>query len=162
MFKMMFDLKILKTPSFLLFVMSNFILYFWYDVPYVFLNDIAKEDGIENPAFIISTLGIVNTFGQIIYGFIGDKNIDLTVLYGVSIILSGLAIMVVPWFMSFIPLCILAGLFGFFISANYALSTVILVEIVGIDKLTNSYGLTMMMQGVANIIGPPVGGKSVI
>lgn len=158
MFKMMFDLKILKTPSFLLFVMSNFLLYFWYDVPYVFLNDIAKEDGIENPAFIISTLGIVNTFGQIIYGFIGDKNIDLTILYGVSIIFSGLAIMVVPWFMSFIPLCIIGGLFGFFISANYALSTVILVEIVGIDKLTNSYGLTMMMQGIANIIGPPVGG----
>lgn len=162
MFKLMFDLKILKTPAFLLFVMSNFILYFWYDVPYVFLNDIAKEDGIENPAFIISTLGIVNTFGQIIYGFIGDKNIDLTVLYGVSIILSGLAVMVVPWFMSFVPLCIIAGLFGFFISANYALSTVILVEIVGIDKLTNSYGLTMMMQGFANIIGPPVGGESCI
>ncbi|XP_061191852.1 monocarboxylate transporter 12-like [Saccostrea echinata] len=158
MFKLMFDFKIMKNPSFLLFVVSNFILYFWYDVPYVFLNDIAKEEGIENPAFIISALGIVNTFGQIMYGFIGDKNIDLTLLYGVSIMFSGLAVMVVPWFMSFIPLCIIAGLFGFFISANYALSTVILVEIVGIDKLTNSYGLTMMMQGLANIIGPPVAG----
>ncbi|XP_048764663.1 monocarboxylate transporter 12-like [Ostrea edulis] len=158
MFKLMFDFQIMRNPTFLLFVFSNFILYFWYDIPYVFLNDIAKEEGIENPAFIISTLGIVNTLGQIIYGFIGDKNIDLTLLYGVSIILSGLAVMVVPWFMSFIPLCVIAGLFGLFISANYALSTVILVEIVGIDKLTNSYGLTMMMQGLANIIGPPVAG----
>ncbi|XP_048759547.2 monocarboxylate transporter 9-like [Ostrea edulis] len=158
LFKSMFDFQIIKIPSFFLFVLSNFIFYFWDDVPYVFLNDIAVEDGIENPAIIISTLGIVNTFGQIIYGFIGDRDIDLILLYGVSIGLSGLALMAVPWFQSLIPLCIFAGLFGFFISANYALDTVIVVEIVGIDKLANSYGLTMMMQGLANIIGPPVAG----
>ncbi|XP_061191800.1 monocarboxylate transporter 12-like [Saccostrea echinata] len=158
MFKLMFDFKIMKNPFFLMFLISNFISYFWYDVPYVFLNDIAIEGGIEDPAFIISILGIVNTFGQIVYGFIGDRNIDLTLLYGVSIMLSGLCVMIVPWFLSFVPLCIIASLFGFFVSASYALDTVILVEIVGIDKLTNSYGLTMMMQGLANIIGPPVAG----
>ncbi|XP_062620020.1 monocarboxylate transporter 12-like [Saccostrea cucullata] len=158
MFKLMFDFKIMKNPYFLIFLISNFISYFWYDVPYVFLNDIAIEGGIEDPAFIISVLGIVNTFGQIVYGYIGDRNIDLILLYGVSIVLSGLAVMVVPWFVSFVPLCIIASLFGFFVSASYALDTVILVEIVGIDKLTNSYGLTMMMQGLANIIGPPLAG----
>lgn len=63
MFKMMFDLKILKILFFFFFVMFNFILYFWYDVSYVFLNDIVKEDGIENLVFIIFIFGIVNIFG---------------------------------------------------------------------------------------------------
>ncbi|VDI73766.1 ERI1 exoribonuclease 2 [Mytilus galloprovincialis] len=41
---------------------------------------------------------------------------------------------------------------------NYVLSTLILVEFLGMDKLTNAYGLTMLIQGIANMIGPPVAG----
>lgn len=159
--KTLFDPVILKHPLYVLFAASNFILYFWYDVPYIFLADRAIELGMteSKASFLISILGIINTFGQIFYGFLGDLKVNLSLLYGFSLMACGLAVCLVPYFISFIPLAILAGSFGLFISVNYALSTVILVEFLGLDKLSNAYGLTMLVQGIANLLGPPVAGK---
>ena len=158
--KMLIDPSILKQPLYVMFAVSNFILYFWYDVPYIFMADRAKELGIEESkaSFLISALGIVNTLGQILYGVIGDWNVNLNLLYGISLMFCGFFVLVVPMFTTFIPLAILSGLFGFFISVNYSLCTVMLVEYLGLDKLANAYGLMMLVQGVANLVGPPVGG----
>ncbi|KAL5019056.1 hypothetical protein ScPMuIL_004778 [Solemya velum] len=158
--RMMVDCSLFFNSLFMLYAVSNFILYFWYDVPYVFVTDRAIENGISetNATFIISILGIVNTVGQILYGLIGDQPINLTLFYGLSIILAGLSVLLVPLFSDYISQCVLSGTYGLFISANYALSTVILVEFLSIDKLTNAYGLTMLMQGLANLLGPPVAG----
>ncbi|XP_033737317.1 monocarboxylate transporter 4-like [Pecten maximus] len=160
-FKAMFDIAILKTPVFILFLFSNFMLYFWYDVPYVFIVDRAKEFGIseDRSSLIISSLGIANTFGQILYGIVGDRDIDLELLYGISLAVAGISVALVPLFVDQIILCILAACYGIFVSANYVLSTVLLVKYLGMDKLTNAYGLTMLLQGMANMIGPPVAGK---
>lgn len=158
--KIMFDPVILKHPLYITFALSSFILYFWYDVPYIFMADRALEYGIseKQASFLISILGIVNTFGQIIYGFLGDRQISLSILYGSSLIACGVTVMLVPSFTSYLAMAVLSGTFGFFISANYSLGTVILVEFLGIDKLSNAYGLTMLKQGIANLIGPPVAG----
>lgn len=159
-FKTMFDPKIIKNPLFLLFAFSNFILYFWYDVPYVFAIDQAKELGIneDTASYLLSIIGVINTIGQVIYGFIGDKNVNLPLLYGVSIVITGISLAIYPLFTSFEMMAVLCGCFGFFISANYVLSTLLLVEFLGMDKLTNAYGLTMLLQGIANMVGPPVAG----
>lgn len=159
--RMMVDCSLFFNSLFMLYAVSNFILYFWYDVPYVFVTNRAIENGISetNATFIISILGIVNTVGQIVYGLIGDQPINLTLFYGMSIILAGLSVLLVPLFSDYISQCVLSASYGLFISANYALSTVILVEFLSIDKLTNAYGLTMLMQGLANLLGPPVAGE---
>ena len=162
--KTMFDPSILVHPLYVVFALSNFILYFWYDVPYIFMTDRAVEQGMPQSKvpFLISILGIVNTIGQIVYGILGDLEINLSLLYGISIMLCGLTVMIVPLFVDFIPLAALSGAFGLLISVNYALSTVILVEYLGLDKLSNAYGLTMMVQGIANLIGPPVAGTYIV
>lgn len=154
------DKKMLCHPLFLLFAISNFLLYFWGDVPYVFTADFAKSRGVEEhyATFLISVIGIVNTVGQVFYGFIGDRDWNLTVIYGISCIGSGLAILLLPTANSYWLMAVLCGFFGFFVSANYSLMTVILVAYLGLDKLAHAYGLLMMIQGVANLGGPPVAG----
>lgn len=157
-FKALFDPLILKHPLYVLFAISNFLLYFWYDVPYIFMADRAIELGMEESqaSFLLSALGIVNTVGQILYGFIGDREVNLSLLYGFSLMCCGVSILLVPLFTDFVPLAVLSGAFGLFISVNYALSTVLLVEFLGLNKLSNAYGLTMLVQGIANLVGPPV------
>lgn len=61
------------------------------------------------------------------------------------------------WIMSFV-----AGAFGFLIAANYSLTCIILVELISLDRFTNAYGLLLLVQGVANLVGPPLGGKLII
>ena len=39
-----------------------------------------------------------------------------------------------------------------------SLTSVVLVDLLGIERLTNSFGLLLLFQGVATIVGPPVAG----
>ena len=59
---------------------------------------------------------------------------------------------------TYAALCVYSAAYGFFISANYALTTIILVQLLGMDKLTNAYGIVMLAAGLANLVGPPVAG----
>ena len=45
-----------------------------------------------------------------------------------------------------------------FIAANYSLTSIILVELITLERFTNAYGLLLLVQGVANLVGPPLAG----
>ena len=51
-----------------------------------------------------------------------------------------------------------ATLFGLFIAAYISTTSIILVDLVGIDKLTTSFGLITMFRGTAAVLGPPIAG----
>jgi hypothetical protein len=40
------------------------------------------------------------------------------------------------------------------------LTSVVLVDLLGIDRLTNAFGLLLMFQGLATLIGPPIAGNT--
>lgn len=63
----MFDFSHFCDPKFLIFSISNFLLYTWYDVPYVYLSDNAIRIGLsENDgSMLIAIIGIVNMFGEV-------------------------------------------------------------------------------------------------
>lgn len=52
-----------------------------------------------------------------------------------------------------------AVVFGFTIGAYVGLTSVILVDLIGLDKLTNAFGLLLLFQGIASLIGPPIAGS---
>jgi MFS transporter, MCT family, solute carrier family 16 (monocarboxylic acid transporters), member 9 len=71
----------------------------------------------------------------------------------------GVVIALIPVFKGFNSLALLSGLFGMFIAANYSLTSIILVELITIEKFTSAYGLLLLVQGIANLVGPPLAGK---
>lgn len=79
-------------------------------------------------------------------------------VYAVSMVLCGLTIALVPLFGSYLSLGILSACFGLFISANYSFTSIILVEIISLERFTNAYGVLLLVQGIANLIGPPLAG----
>ena len=156
----MCDLRLFAVPVYLLFFISNFTLAYAYDLPYIYLPDYAIEQNIDKSSFLISIIGIVNTFGQVIYGYLGDKKaINTMVLFGVSIFLCGVLISLIPIMHTYAALATFSALFGLFISASFALETIVLVKILSLEQLTKAYSLLMFGQGVASLIGPPIGGK---
>jgi hypothetical protein len=50
-------------------------------------------------------------------------------------------------------------LFGLAISANYALTSIILANMCGLELLTSAYGLILLGQGLSSLFGPVMGGK---
>lgn len=155
------DLSYFRDIHFLLFAVSNFLLYTWYDVPYVYLTDNATEMGFSpsQSSMLISIIGIVNMVGEIVLGWMGDrKSVNANFTYAVCMGLCGLVTALVPLFSDYIALSVLAGAFGLFIAANYSLTSIILVELITLERFTNAYGLLLLVQGVANLVGPPLAG----
>ena len=59
-----------------------------------------------------------------------------------------------------IVLCIFkvvyCAVFGVTSGAYVGLTSVVLVDLLGLDKLTNAFGLLLLFQGIASVIGPPI------
>ena len=146
---------------FILFSLSNFIIYLWYDVPFSYLVLKSTDAGVSESkaSFIVSTFGITYTVGNICFGKMVDRQrSNKFAIYGISIVSCGGSMMAMAFFDAYLPLIILAGSFGLFVAANESLCVVILIDIVGEDKLEGAYGLLLFLQGVANLIGPPTAG----
>lgn len=51
-----------------------------------------------------------------------------------------------------------AGLFGFFSGGYVGLTSILVVDLVGVDKLSDAFGTLLLFQGVAVAIGTPICG----
>lgn len=60
----------------------------------------------------------------------------------------------------FVTFAIYSAVFGFTIGAYVGLTSVILVDLLGLEKLTNAFGLLLLFQGIASLVGPPFAGKT--
>ncbi|XP_053994107.1 uncharacterized protein LOC128884629 [Hylaeus volcanicus] len=158
----MLDFSHFADSRFLLFAISNFLLHTWYDVPYVYLTDNAIEMGFSqtDASILISVIGISNMGGEILLGWAGDRAwVNASVVYAVCMAFCGAVTALIPMVVSsYYTLCAISGAFGLFIGANYSLTSIILVDLITLDRFTNAYGLLLLVQGVANLMGPPLAG----
>lgn len=163
LFKDILDFSYFLDSQFLLFAISNFILYTWYDVVYVYMPDFALENNVQDTdaSMLISLIGIVNMVGEIILGWAGDREeINANIVYAICMTLCGVSVLLIPFFNTYTWMSILSSAFGLFIAANYSLTSIILVNLVDLDRFTNAYGLLLLVQGVANLVGPPIAGMA--
>ena len=62
-----------------------------------------------------------------------------------------------PFCQSYELYAFVVSLYGFF-TTFFILKTIILVELVGLDKLTSAFSLVALFEGIAAIIGAPIAG----
>ncbi|OQR75889.1 hypothetical protein BIW11_08132 [Tropilaelaps mercedesae] len=158
----MMDVRLLTNFKYALFCLSNFLLNACVDNPYVYIPDHAAslpsiQEG--SGAFIISIIGVLNTLGVVIVGYVGDKPwIDPSLLYALCTIVAGASVAAIPLLRSYLPLATASAIYGFTISANYTLVPEIVVNLISLDNFTGAYGLLLLIQGIAGLIGPPIAG----
>ncbi|EFX71872.1 hypothetical protein DAPPUDRAFT_326804 [Daphnia pulex] len=156
------DFSLMKDPVFLFLGVSNVFGMLGFYVPFVYIIDAATTKGIdeETAAFLLSIIGITNTVGRLISGYISDfPAVDSLFVTNVCIAVSGVAVFCVPFCYDYVGFCIASGCFGLFSSAFIALTSIVLVDLLGIAQLTNAFGLLCLLRGVAAIVGPPLAGS---
>lgn len=157
----MLDFSLLKDLIFVIFVVSNFCTSIGFNMPYIYLPDRAQEKGISesDSAFLVSVIGIANTIGRILFGWMADRPwVNRLMLYNTALVICGVATALSPLNDSKEYLIGYAAIFGAFIGVYVGLTSVVLVDLLGIDRLTNAFGLLLMFQGVSTLIGPPIAG----
>ncbi|CAB0045225.1 unnamed protein product [Trichogramma brassicae] len=124
-------------------------------------NNNADLDGVEKKqaSFLVSVIGITNTIGRVACGYVADfPQVDSLLLNNICLIVATVAVSLTPLCTTTMHYMIMSTFFGIAISGYISLTSIILVDLLGLDKLTNAFGLLILFRGVAAIAGPPMAG----
>ncbi|XP_026274711.1 uncharacterized protein LOC113203957 isoform X4 [Frankliniella occidentalis] len=163
----MMDFTLLKDPVFMMIGVSNLFGMAGLYVPFVHLvnaaDDKLNKDSVVVPketiSFLISIIGIVNTVGRVVCGWIADfPSVDSLLLNNLCLIVATLSVAAVPLCTTYYCYVAVAIFFGLSISGYISLTSIILVDLLGLDKLTNAFGLLILFRGVAAAVGSPLAG----
>ncbi|XP_066597428.1 monocarboxylate transporter 5 isoform X2 [Prorops nasuta] len=160
-FKEMLDLSLMKDPVFLLFTLSNFCTSIGFNIPYVYLLAQAEERGIEKSvaSYLLAVIGVANTVGRIALGYMSDKPwVNRLLVYNMCLTVCGISTAFSTLCGSFGTFAFYCTVYGFTAGAYVGLTSVILVDLLGLKRLTNAFGLLLLFQGFASLLGPPIAG----
>lgn len=159
--KEMLDISLLKDPVFLIACLGEVFGFIGLFVPFVYLAERAIGLGIPDTqaAFLLSVIGITNTVGRVAAGWLADfPRVNSLLLHNVAIIAGGLACMLNTFCTTFALMCAFSAFFGLCVATYISLTTIMLCNLMGLEKLTNAFGLLTMTRGLSSIAGPPIAG----
>ncbi|XP_057668768.1 monocarboxylate transporter 3-like isoform X2 [Diorhabda carinulata] len=157
----MLDTSLLKNPVFVLIGISNLFGMAGLYIPFVYLVECAKLDGIDasKASFLLSIIGITNTIGRLVCGYIADfPQVNALFVNNCCLIVSTVSVAVVPFCHTYTLYVTVSIFFGIAISGYISLTSIILVDLLGLEKLTNAFGLLILFRGAAAIVGSPLAG----
>ncbi|KAJ6647545.1 Monocarboxylate transporter 1, partial [Pseudolycoriella hygida] len=156
----MLDLTLLKSPSFMLLALSGFLTMMGFFVPFMFMKDrgVQKMEP-ETAAFTVAAIGISNTVARIACGVLSSfKGVNALYLNNIAITLGGVATIISGLSLTEAYQFTYASIFGVAIACFSALRSLIAVDLMGLEKLTNAFGILMLFQGLAAVMGGPIAG----
>uniref|UniRef100_A0A0K2T9N2 Monocarboxylate transporter 12like [Nasonia vitripennis] n=1 Tax=Lepeophtheirus salmonis TaxID=72036 RepID=A0A0K2T9N2_LEPSM len=162
--KEMINFSHFKNPLFALICASNAFGFLSMYIPYIYLpnmmTSLGKGEISQGQAsFVVSAIGVSNTGGRILLGFMTDFHwVNSLILSNISLLLSGFCILVFPLCSSYRDFLITSLSLGFSLSGFLSLISIVLADIFGIESLTSTFGSLVLFRGIATILGPPLAG----
>lgn len=156
---------LLRNRAVFLLILANLILYDSLESPLDYVPDHALVTRIapsaQQASFLLGLIGLVTTVGQVLFGWLGDHLSGANqalLLLAASVGVAGVATVVLPFLGSYLGLIAYSVVFSLFKGACVPLLPLILVATVPERTLAHAFGVLHFMQGVASLIGPPIGG----
>ena len=158
------DLSLLSDPVFLVFGFAQGLLTMSYVGGQLLLLALAERRGVSEPkgVFLLSAVGIADTLGRITSGFLFDCHrirIHRVSVYNTAIFITALTYFGWAFGTSFELLLSMSVVHGLINGIVVSQRAVIASDILGVERLSSSFGLTVCFQGCGNIIGPFIAGK---
>ncbi|KAB0802053.1 hypothetical protein PPYR_04239 [Photinus pyralis] len=158
----MLDISLLKSISFLILATSGLLTMLGFFVPFVYSKHRAVINGMDEhkAIWLISTLGIANTIGRVVSGMISSfPKVNVLLVNNVAISIGGIATILSGLSQSTEYQYAYAIIFGLSMSCFASLRPILVVDLVGLDRLTNAFGIILLFQGVAACAGAPMAGE---
>ncbi|RZF46935.1 hypothetical protein LSTR_LSTR011766 [Laodelphax striatellus] len=157
------DTSVLVSPTFLLLAISSSITMMGFFVPFMFITDRAINLGrmdAGTATLLISAIGVTNTVGRVVCGLVTSTlpGVSALLINNVALTLGGLATICSGYSLSTVYQFTYAGIFGLAISCFASLRSILIVDLIGLEKLTNAFGLLLLFQGLAAVVGAPLAG----
>ncbi|CAH1237914.1 SLC16A4 [Branchiostoma lanceolatum] len=156
-----FDVTLLKKRRFLLFATADLLSSFSYLIPYVHVVPCARTRGIDETKapFLLSVAGITEVLARVFSGWFSDlKIISKLHVYMIFIALNALACFLFPLATSYPALLAYSVAMGTCTGGFRALIMPLVADTVGVVRMPNAFGLTLVCEGIGILLGPPVAG----
>lgn len=153
------DYKMLKEFTFVYYALSLAFFTSSYQPAQMLLPSMAIHKGFsdEQGAILLSVVGISDMISRFLTGFIYDSRWlrgYKPQLFVLAMILSAVSQYIWGISHSYVCLLSMSVVHGLFNGSVVSQRSVIAAELLGIERLSNSFGLSMSFQGTALMIGP--------
>ncbi|UYV68248.1 hypothetical protein LAZ67_5003602 [Cordylochernes scorpioides] len=167
------DVSIFNNKFFALFCLSGFLYYLSLDTTYLYLPSLAVSRGLSKhtSSILITFIGTSNTIFMV-SGRLGNFTFPNTVvseprlkpsiMFALSSLLNSLLMFALPSLHTLAGFAAASTTFGILVSLEYVFSPLIVIEFTTLDKFTSAYGLLLLVEGVATLVGPPLAGNSLL
>ncbi|XP_052803030.1 monocarboxylate transporter 14-like [Mya arenaria] len=154
------NINLFRDKIFVLLLLTN-VCWTVQSVPLTYIPDlgVTKSLTTSEAATLISIVGITNIIGRILSGLITDcLNVNCTHTYIVTLFMASAVSFLMPWCNGFATLAICSGVFGLCMATHVSMRTIVLADHLGIERLTRSFGLVALFQGIAFLTNAPLAG----
>lgn len=156
-----FDLSLLRDPTYLVILISNSTNAIGYTNFIILLPAYAISLGFDKSlaAYLLSIVSTLDLVGRIGGSALSDTNLIPKTWYFVGgLSISGLALAVLPWATSYSMVSVFCALFGLASGTYVGITAVIMADMLGTERLTSSYGISLFVNGILQLVGPPICG----
>lgn len=155
------DLSLLKDPVYLVILISNSTNAISYTnfiilLPTYALSLTFSKDGA---AYLLSIVSALDLVGRIGGSALSDLNLMPKPYYFVGgLAISGLSLSAMIFARSYLMVSFWCASFGLASGTYVGITAVIMADMLGTERLTSSYGISLFVNGILQLIGPPLCG----
>lgn len=156
-----FDLSLLKDPTYLVILISNSTNAISYTNFIILLPAYAITLGFDKSAaaYLISIVSALDLVGRIGGSALSDTELIPKTWYFVGgLTISGVSLSILPFAESYTMVSVWCALFGLASGVYVGITAVIMADMLGTERLTSSYGISLFVNGILQLIGPPICG----
>ncbi|CAG5000190.1 unnamed protein product [Parnassius apollo] len=156
-----FDVSLLTDPTYLVILVSSSTVAISCTNFIILLPSYAQNIGFDKSrgALLLSTVSALDLVGRIGGSALCDLNFMPKSFYFVGgLFFSGVTLTIIPFLESYTTISVVCALFGLASGINNSVTTLVMAEILGVDRLMSTYGISLFVNGILQLIGPPICG----
>nr|XP_026490682.1 uncharacterized protein LOC113396837 isoform X2 [Vanessa tameamea] len=156
-----FDVSLLTDPTYLVILISSSTVAISCTNFIILLPSHAQNIGFDKArgAYLLSTVSALDLVGRIGGSALCDLNFMPKSFFFVGgLLFSGISLTIIPFLKSYTAISVVCAFFGLASGVNNSVTTLVMAEILGVDRLMSTYGISLFVNGLLQLVGPPLCG----
>lgn len=153
--------QLIRDPVFIILLISNGTTAIGYTNFTILLPAYAITLGYDKSyaSYLLSVVAAFDLIGRVGGSSLSDwLTMDKKYYYVGGLLVSGIILSILPFATSYTALAVHCAIFGLSSGIFIGITAVTMVDLLGEDKLTSSYGISLFVNGFLQLIGPPICG----
>lgn len=152
-------LALLRDPIFIIILISNGSNAIGYTNFTLLLPKYAVDLGYSksHAAYLLSVIAALDLIGRVGGAALSDwLKVSRIVYFTGGLLVSGISLFILPLIPTYEAMAFVCAIFGLASGTYVGITAVVMVDLLGLERLSRSYGITLFVNGVLQLFGTPI------